>query len=289
MSKLIVTAALTGGFHGKEANPGLPITPDEIAQAAYECWEAGAAVVHLHARDKQGKPSTDPEIYREIVAKVKARCDVVTQVSTGVGPVPTLTPDDRIKAIEADAEMASLNMGTMVRTRWSEGTVFLNSRAHIESHAQAMLKRGIKPEMEVYSHSMFVDVENLIHKNLLKRPYYVNFVLGMSNQGALPGEPKHLISLISYLPEGAIFNACAIGPGQLPLTTLSILLGGHSRVGLEDNIYYTKGVLAKSNAQLVERTVRIAGELGREIASPDEAREILQLEAKSSKRPVTDS
>lgn len=277
MSKLIITAALTGGFHGRDANPNLPEQPDEIAQAAYDCWQAGAAIVHLHARDKSGKVTCDPQIYAEIVAKVRARCDVITQVSTGGGP--GLTPEERSKAIEVDADMASLNMGTMVRTRWGEGSIGLNTRSQIESYAKAMLDKSIKPEMEVYSHSMIVDVNNLIEKNLVKEPYYINFVLGMTNQGALPGEPKHLLSLIEYLPEGAIFNVSGVGPAQLPLTTLAMLLGGHSRVGLEDNIYYTKGILAKSNAQLVERTARIARELGREPASPGEARQILQLGA----------
>ena len=277
MDKLIITAALTGGFHGKDANPNLPEQPDEIAQAAYDSWQAGAAIVHLHAREKNGKPTCDPRIYGEIVAKIKARCDVITQVSTGAGP--ELSPEERIRAIEADAEMASLNMGTMVRTRFSEGSFFLNTRTQIEGYAQAMLRKGIKPEMEVYAHSMMVDVENLIRKNLIKKPYYINLVLGMTHQGALPGESKHLLSLIQYLPPESIFNVSGIGPAQLPLTTLSMLLGGHSRVGLEDNVYYTKGKLATSNAQLVERTARMAREIGREPASPAEARQILQLAA----------
>jgi 3-keto-5-aminohexanoate cleavage enzyme len=275
VEKLIVTAALTGGFHGKEANPSLPITPDEIAQAAYDCWQAGAAIVHLHARDSFGKPTCDVEIYGEIVAKVKARCDVITQVSTGAGP--ELTPEERAKAIEVDAEMASLNMGTMVRTRWNENSFFLNTRPQIERYAEAMMAKRMKPEMEVYGHGMIVDVENLIRRNLIKKPYYINFVLGMTHQGALPGESRHLLSLIEYLPEGAIFNVSGLGSSQVRLTTLSILLGGHARVGLEDNVYYSKGVLAKSNTQLVEKTIRIAREVGRELASPAEARQILQL------------
>jgi len=277
LSKLIITAALTGGFHGKEANPNLPEQPGEIAQAAYDCWQAGAAIVHLHARDPGGKPTCEARLYGEIVAKVKARCDIVTQVSTGGGP--NLSPEERIMAIDAGAEMASLNMGTMVRTRFAENSFFLNTRSQIETAAKAMLQRGIKPEMEVYSHSMFVDVENLIRKNMLKKPYYVNFVLGMTHQGALPGEPRHLLSLMQYLPADAIFNVSGVGAAQLPLTTIGMLLGGHSRVGLEDNVFYTKGTLAMSNAQLVERTARIARELGREIASPAEARQILQLGA----------
>ena len=275
VDKLIITAALTGGFHGKEANPNLPTSPDEIAQAAYDCWQAGAAIVHLHARDRDGKPTRDPVIYGEVVAKVKARCDVVTQVSTGGGP--GLAVDERIRAIEAGAEMASLNMGTMVRTRFNDGSLFLNSRGQIEDYARAMAARGIKPEMEVYSHAMFVDVEHLIRKNLIKPPYYINFVLGMTHQGALPGEPKHLLSMIEYLPPQSIFNVSGVGAAQLTLTTLAMLLGGHSRVGLEDNVFYGKGVLADSNAQLVERTVRLARELGRELASPDEARTMLAL------------
>jgi 3-keto-5-aminohexanoate cleavage enzyme len=275
LDKLIITAAVTGGFHGKEANPNLPTTPDEIAQAAYECWQAGAAIIHLHARDEAGKPTCDPRIYGEIVDKVKSRCNVVTQVSTGAGP--ELSPEERIRAVEAGAEMASLNMGTMVRTRFKENSFFLNTRPQIEGYAKAMLEKKIKPEMEVYGHSMMVDVENLIKKGLIEKPYYINFVLGMSHQGGLPGEPKHLLSLIEYLPRDAVFNVSGVGPGQLPLTTLSMLLGGHSRVGLEDNVFYKKGVLASSNAQLVERTVRLAKELGRDIASPEEAREILGI------------
>lgn len=275
MDKLIITAAVTGGFHGKEANPNLPTTPDEIAEAAYQCWQAGAAIVHLHARDETGKPTCDPRIYGEIVDKVRSRCNLVTQVSTGAGP--ELSPEERLRAVEAGAEMASLNMGTMVRTRFKENSFFLNTRPQIEKYAQAMLDKKIKPEMEVYGHSMMVDVENLINKGLITKPYYINFVLGMSHQGGLPGEPKHLLSLIEYLPRDTIFNVSGIGPGQLPLTTLSMLLGGHCRVGLEDNIFYNKGVLASSNAQLVERTVRLAKELGREIASADEAREILGI------------
>jgi 3-keto-5-aminohexanoate cleavage enzyme len=275
MNKLIITAALTGGFHGKEANPNLPEQPDEIVQAAYECWQSGAAMVHLHARDKQGKPTEDVSIHTEIVSRIKAKCDVVVQVSTGGGP--GLTPEQRIKVIDSNPEMASLNMGTMVRTRWGDASLFLNSRSQIEDYAKAMLDKNIKPEMEVCSHSMLVDVENLISKGLIKKPYYVNLVLGMTHQGALPAQPKHLLSLIEYLPPDSIFNVSGVGVGQLPLTTLAMILGGHARVGLEDNVFYKKGVLADSNAQLVERTVRLAQELGREIASPSEVRGILQL------------
>jgi 3-keto-5-aminohexanoate cleavage enzyme len=173
--------------------------------------------------------------------------------------------------------MGSLNMGTMVRTRWGEGTLFLNTRLQIEQWAQILNDRGIKPELEVYSHSMFVDVENLIQKGLIKPPYIINLVLGMTHQGALPATERNLVSLIEYLPSNSIFNVTVVGRMQPLLTTLGTLLGGNPRVGFEDNVYYHKGVLAESNAQLVSRTVRIVKELDLEIATPKEAREQLGL------------
>jgi 3-keto-5-aminohexanoate cleavage enzyme len=273
MRKVMITAALTGGFHGKEANPNLPEQPDEIAQAALECYRAGACIAHIHARDKAGKPTPDVEIYREIKEKIKGKCDIVLSFTTGGGP--NLTPEERIQSAFASPEICSLNMGTMVRTRWGEGTLFLNTRSQIEQWAQILRDWGIKPELEVYGHSMFVDVENLIKKDLIQPPFFINLVLGMTHQGALEATEKNLLSMIEYLPANTIFNVTAIGRMQLPLTSLSILLGGNPRVGFEDNVYYHKGVMADSNAQLVSRTARIIKELDLEIATPKDAREQL--------------
>ncbi|MEW6275450.1 MAG: 3-keto-5-aminohexanoate cleavage protein [Bacillota bacterium] len=275
--KVIITAALTGGVHGKAAHPGLPEQPEEIIQAAYECYNAGAAIVHIHARDRQGKPTSDPAVYRRIHEGIRAKCNLVLQDTTGGGP--NLTPEQRIQAIEAQPEMASLNMGTLVRTIGEyKGTVFRNTREDIEYFITEMNKRGIKPELEVYSHAMMEEVERLIEKGLLSPPYAINLVLNQPYQGALRGSVRNLLSLFTdYLPANAVFTVTAIGSAQLPLTIMSMLLGGNVRVGLEDNIYYRKGELAKSNAQLVERAVRIARELEIEVASPDEAREILGL------------
>jgi 3-keto-5-aminohexanoate cleavage enzyme len=275
MRKVMITAALTGGFHGKEANPNLPEQPDEIAQAALECYRAGACIAHIHARDKAGKPTPDVEIYREIKEKIKGKCDIVLSFTTGGGP--NLTPEERIQSAFADPEIGSLNMGTMVRTRWGEGSLFLNTRSQIEQWAQILKERRIKPELEVYGHSMFVDVENLIQKDLIEPPFFINLVLGMTHQGAVEATEKNLLSLIEYLPSNTIFNVTAIGRMQLPLTTLAILLGGNPRVGFEDNVYYHKGVLADSNAEFVSRTARIIKELDLEIATPKEAREQLGL------------
>jgi len=276
MRKLIITVAQTGGMHGKEANPNLPEQPKEIAESSYECYNEGAAIIHIHARDRAGKITSDPEIYQEIHELVKSKCNIILQDTTGGGP--GLSLDERIRCLEARPEMASLNMGTLMRVRGSfAGVPFSNPPSEIERYAKEMLDRNIKPEMEVYSHAMYRDVNNLIQKGLVKKPYYVNFVLGMIHQGAVEATPEYLCSLREFLPPDTIFNVTAVGRAQLALTTMGILLGGMVRIGMEDNVFYRKGELGKSNAQLVARTVRIARELELEIASPDEAREILGI------------
>jgi 3-keto-5-aminohexanoate cleavage enzyme len=275
---VIITVALTGGIHTKSANPNLPEQPAEIAQAAYECYNEGAAIVHIHARDPQGKPAGDPEIYSEIHRLIREKCNLILADTTGGGP--NLSLEERNKCLDAnpEPEMVSLNMGTLLRTSGSYKNIpFLNTRESIEYMAREALKRNIKPEMEIYHHGMFREVQNLIAQGLVKKPYYVNFVLGVAYQGALDATPKYLNSLIDFLPPETLFNVTAIGRAQLHLTTMAMLLGGMVRVGMEDNIYYRKGELAKSNAQLVGRTVRLARELEIEVASPDEARTILGL------------
>jgi 3-keto-5-aminohexanoate cleavage enzyme len=281
MRKLIITVAQTGGLHGKEANPNLPMQPKEIAESTYECWNEGAAVVHIHARDKTGKVTGDPEIFREMHELIRAKCDIVLQDTTGGGP--GLTLDDKIRCLEANPEMASLNMGTLMRTSGPlVGVPVSIPQAEVERFAKGMLDRKIKPEMEIYNHSMFREVKNLIQKGLVKKPYYINFVLGMMHQGAVEAIPEYLWSLREFLPSDTIFNVCAMGRAQLHLTTMSMLIGGMVRIGMEDNVYYRKGELAKSNAQLVARTIRIAKELELEIATPDEAREILGVVKRTS-------
>lgn len=282
MDKLIITAALTGGMHGKEANPALPEQPAEIIESAVECWNAGASIVHLHARDAEGRGLANAEIFREINEGIRARCPLVVQDTTGDSGI---TVSHRISSLEAAPDMASLNIGTVVffvkGPKGVEEDQFINLRTDIEAFAKAMLERGIKPEMEVYSPAMFGEVENLISKGLVRKPYYINFVMGVGGMGGYPGTSHNLMTMIGHLPDDAIFNVSGIGPAQLPMSAMAILTGGHARVGLEDNIYYRKGELASSNAQLVERVVRLANELGREIATPEEASTILGLTPKS--------
>ena len=282
MPKIFITAAMTGGNQKKAANPNLPEQPDEIAKDAYDCYNAGAAIIHIHARDPEGNLSSDPKIYRTIHEKIRAKCDIILQDTTGGGP--NLTLDQRLASLEADPEMASLNMGTMVRLlAASKGTMQFNPPWEIERFAKAMLERNAKAEMEVYNPSMFRDVRNVIDKGLVKKPYYINLVIGINFQGGLDPEPKSLIMMMDAVPkrEDVILNISGIGRAQAVLTTLGMLMGTNVRVGMEDNIYYSKGNLAQSNAQMVARAVRVARELGYEIASPKEAREILGVPYKA--------
>jgi 3-keto-5-aminohexanoate cleavage enzyme len=277
MEKLIITAAITGGMQGKGANPNLPEQPEEQAQHIYDAWNAGAAVAHVHARDKDGKSVQDVERYREIKEAVLAKgCDIILQFTTGGSPGMTLP--ERLQAIYADPEMCSLNMGlTNYKLPNGEWSLYSINGDEIVWYAEEIKKKGIKPEMEVYAPHMLREVNMLIKKGLLEKPYYVNFVMGMPAQGTIEATRKNLFYQVDSLPPDCIYNVCALGPAQIPMTTFAILDGGMARVGLEDNIYYGKGRLAKSNAELVERTVRIANEIQRPIASPEEARKILGI------------
>jgi 3-keto-5-aminohexanoate cleavage enzyme len=273
---VIITVAQTGALVTKTMNPNLPEQPEEIAESAYACYQEGAAICHIHGRDKEGKPTGSKEVFQDIHDRIRAKCKIIIQDSTGGGP--NLSLEQRIECIYAKPEMASLNMGTMMRVSGQyKGVPFANMREDIETYITRMRELGIKPEMEVYSHAMFREIENLIKKGLVEKPYYINLVLGMMYQGAVEATPKYLSSLIDFLPEDAIVNVTAVGVAQLPLTTMGMVLGTCIRVGMEDNIYYRKGELVKNNAQFVARAVRIARELNKEPATPDEARRILGL------------
>lgn len=267
---LVVTAALTGGVHGKEANPALPETPTEVAEAAAACEAAGASIVHLHAREDSGERAFSTERFQELTDAVRAATDdVVVQHSTG----GTAAPDSlRAEPLRTDPapEMASLDMGPLNRYRHLTSE---NTRATIDALHEEMRARGIKPELEVFNGGHLN--ESLRIWENLETPPYVNLVFG-GGTTTVP-HPRNLVNLVENLPDGAEFNVLAFGPHQLPLTAVAMTLGGHVRVGLEDNLYYRKGDPAESNAQLVERAVRVAEELERPVASPDEARDLLGL------------
>jgi 3-keto-5-aminohexanoate cleavage enzyme len=279
MRKVIITAALTGGLHNKQINPHLPEQPDQIIEEAVKCREAGAAIVHIHARDAVGKATADPDIYRMINNSIRSKCDIIINNTTGVGP--GFAAKERLKILDAKPDMASFNMGTMVRTKFDPGSIFLNTRSEIEEIAQLMLQKGIKPELEVFSQPMFVEARNLIEKGLVRKPYFINIVLGSSNQGAIPASAEDLLSMYeyfrNYVGSENNFGITVIGRSQLQLTTLGCLLGGHIRVGMEDNTYLARGLPASSNAQFVSRTVNLVEMLQMEPATPGEARAIIGI------------
>jgi 3-keto-5-aminohexanoate cleavage enzyme len=269
MEKLIITAALVGAEITKEQQPNLPVTPDEIAEEALRCYQAGASIIHLHVRRDDGTPTQDRARYQETIAKIKERCDVIVQVSTG-GAVG-MTAEERLQPVSLSPEMATLTCGTVN----FGNDVFWNSPTDLERFAAELKRYGVRPEFEIFEAGMIANAMQLAKKDLVEPPYHFDFVLGVP--GAMPANAKNLQLLIDSLPAGATWSVAGIGRHQLPMATLAIVLGGHVRVGFEDNIYYRKGELASSNAALVERVVRIARELDRPIATPDEARRILGI------------
>lgn len=271
MEKLIITAALTGAEVTREQQPALPISPEEIALAADECAQAGASIVHVHARNPDGSPTQDKGIYRQIIAAVRARSDVIVQVSTG-GAVG-MTPQERLAPVTLVPEMATLSMGSVN----FGGDVFMNHPADMEVFANTMREHGVKPELEIFDSGMLNTASRWLKKGLLTGPLHFDFVLGIP--GGMSGTPEALMYLKSQLPEGSTWSVAGIGASQLPLGTLAIVLGGHVRVGFEDNVYYRKGELATSNAQMVARIARISRELDRAVATPAEARDILGIKS----------
>ena len=271
MDKLIITVAVCGAEVTKQDNPNLPTTPEEIAQDVYNCFLKGASIVHLHVRDKDGKPTQDIEVFKKTMELIRSQCDIIIQISTG-GAL-SATPEERAAPLALIPEMASLTCGTV---NFGSG-VFWNPPDLIESFARRMKELKIKPEIEVFEAGMINNAIQLVKKGLLQLPLHFDFVMGVP--GGITGNIRDLVYLVESIPSGSTWSVAGIGRFELPLAVAAIIMGGHVRVGFEDNIYYSKGVLAQSNAQLVERVVRIARELGREIASPEEARRILNLYA----------
>lgn len=289
--KVIVTVAPTGGMANKQQNPNLPTQPQEIADDTYRCFNAGASVVALHARRASDDEATcDPKVYTQMNELIRAKCDIVLNNSTGGGVngdmihqlnngLWEINFDERVKGMEAPgAEMCTLDAQTICASFGGKEILVPTTPKRTRQLAEMMKARGIKPEWEVFSlEDIIQDVGRAIKEGLDEPPYFINIVLGVNAfQGALPYSPKILQMMVEHLPKEAIFNVSAIGTAQLPATTHGLLLGGHVRVGLEDNLYYEHGELA-TNVKLVERMVRIVRELGYEPATPTEAREIMGL------------
>jgi 3-keto-5-aminohexanoate cleavage enzyme len=278
---VIITCALTGGIHGKEANPNLPEQPDEIVEQGVAAWRAGAAILHVHARNPDGSNTMDPGIYSELHERLCAETDAVIQLTTGGSPV--LPVDERLNTVLLSPEMCSLNMGLLNFFIRGEQVFFANHRSDIERFAREMAAREIKPELEVYNSAMLEEVDHLLGLDIFELPYTINFVLHTPTQGGQRGTPKNLFDMLERLrdlpvPEEQLrVNVSSMGRTQLSITIIALAMGLNVRVGMEDNVMYQHGELLKNNAQLVERTVRVARELDREPATPAQAREMLGL------------
>lgn len=269
MEKLIITAAVVGGELSRNETPYLPITPQEIANEVFLAWQAGASIAHIHARQADGSPTQDRTIYAEIIREIQERCDIIIQVSSGGST--WMSAEERLDPVTLSPEMATLTCGTVNFGR----DVFMNSPEMLDTFAEKMKSYGVAPEFEIFEIGMVENALTLVKKGFVTGHLHFDFVLGVP--GAMPATAKNLLHMIDLLPKDASWTVAGIGRHELPMAALGMTLGGHVRVGFEDNIYYRRGQLAKSNAELVERVVRLAGELQREIASPAEARQILGL------------
>ncbi len=298
MGKVIITAALTGNIHTPTMSPYLPLTPKQIIDEAVRCEEAGVTIVHVHARDpKDGKPTTNVEIYREILIGIKAKTNLVVTVTTG--GTATMTPEERIAVVrELKPEMATFNAGSMnfalypvlgkykdFKYDWekdflasTEGFIFSNTFTSLKVFCKTMNEVQTQPELEIYDVGHITNLAQIVREGYLKKPIYLQFVLGIL--GGISASLDSLLFLTNTAKQTFDefqWSVCAAGRFSFPMGVANMIQGGNIRVGLEDNLYIGKGELAKSNAEQVEKAVRFAHELGLEVASPDDARQMLSL------------
>jgi 3-keto-5-aminohexanoate cleavage enzyme len=271
MDKLIITCAISGAEVTKEHNPSVPYTVEEMVEAAYQAYLAGASVIHLHARYDDGTPTQDKDRYQEIYNAIKKKCpELIVQVSTG-GAVG-MSREERSDVLNIHPEMATLDCGTL---NFGGDEIFINTENDIIYFASKMKELNVKYEMECFEKGHIDSTKRLLKKGIINEPLHYSFVLGVN--GGMTGEERDFLFLKDSIPEGATYSVAGIGRYEFSLAELSIKHGGHVRVGLEDNIYLEKGVLAKSNSELVSKVVNIAKKYNRSIATPKEARMILKM------------
>ena len=271
MAKTIITVAPTGAWPTKKDNPNVPMTPKEIAEDVYECYKAGAAIAHLHMRDDEGNGTMDKAKFEETVGLIKEKCNIIINCTTsGDLNATDETRQAHLKTIRP--EMASYDCGSM---NWQHSSVFLNTPKFLEELGLTMQEYGVKPEIEIFDAGMIYNAQYYVKKGILKAPVHYQFVLGAA--GGTAATVENLVYLKSLIPEGSTWSALGIGRGHMPIMLAAIAMGGHIRVGMEDNIMFAKGQLAESNKQFVLRAANIIRESGNEVATPDEAREILGL------------
>lgn len=273
MNPLIITAAITGSRTPREKCPHIPILPEEIADSAAEAVRAGASVVHLHVRDPAtGLGTQDAALYRRVLDRLgRFGVDPILCLTTSGIPGRNLAHEARFIPLEFSPELASFDAGSMNLG----DSLFLNPPEFLEELAGRMREVGTKPELEIFDTGMIGTCLRLLDQGLLAPPLHFQFVLGAV--GGAPGTPRALLQLVEMIPPGSTWSSIGVGTAHLPIILATLALGGHVRVGLEDNIYYRRGELARSNAQFVERVVRLAEEIGRPVATPAQARGILGL------------
>lgn len=272
--KLLVTVAPSIPPYSAQDIPGLDLSPEGIAEEVVRAYNAGANVVHLHVWDERGQPTTDLTAFNRTLRLIQARCDIVIEGSTG--GISALSPAERSVSLQADIEMASLNPGSV---NYDKG-VYVNSPMDIDYWAEEMHRRNIKPDIAIFEAGMIANAMNRIERGWITAPFLFSFVLGQ--HGALPATPKNLLFLSESIPAKSFWSVAGHGAHDLHMSVLAMLMGGHARAGFEDNPYYRPGEVATSNAQLIERLVRMAREIGREIATPSEARDMLGLPQRTS-------
>ena len=276
-NKVIITAAVTGAWPKKENNPNVPLTPQEIADDVYQCWQAGAAVAHLHMRDDEGNGTMSADKFRKTVQTIKTKypdCDIVLNLTTS-GDLHATEETRQFHLKELKPEMASYDCGSM---NWMNSGLFLNPPKFLEDLGQLMQELNIKPEIEDFDPGMIANAAYYLKKGVLKAPLHFQMCMGCAN--GIPGSVKNLVFMketMDTLCPGSTWSSFGVGHSAMEIMYATIALGGHLRVGMEDNVMYAKGVLADSNRQFVERARRCIEEYGKEVATPAEAREILGL------------
>lgn len=270
MKKLIITIAQTGNTPTRERNPYAPLTPQEIATDVVACYERGAAITHIHARDENEQMSHRLIHYKQIFAELdKTGCPIIRQISTAGRSAAD--PRDRAESLALKPPSASLTTGSVNFSQF----IHLNSPELIRFLAEEMHKNNVKPELEIFDTGMIQTALELYNDGLLKEPLQFNFVMGLKS--GMLATPKNLLHCVSMLPPKSVWQVSVIGPAHVQLSTIAIALGGNVRVGVEDNLYYKKDVLA-TNIMLMDRITAIAKAYGRELATVEEAKEILGLE-----------
>lgn len=271
MNETIITVAPTGAWPTKKNNPNIPLTPSEIAEQVYDAYNAGASIAHLHMRDSESKGTMAVNLFEETVNLIRSKCDIILNLTTSGDLEATWEKRQEHLAL-LKPDLASFDAGTM---NWMNNSIFENHPKFLEELGQTMIENEVKPEIEVFDTSFIYNAKYYEKKGFLKTPLHFQFVLGAA--GGIPATVENLVFLKNHLPEKATWGALGVGKSHIPIMLATLSMGGHLRVGMEDNVYYSEGKLAESNAQLVERAAKLVVASDGKVATVSDARRILSL------------